>query len=125
MATTAAIKDATLREQLDAAERLLDADRFREAVERCAATYLLILAQHPELAQQAREANSEALAPPGGGRPNIGGVSAIWPVTVGLRISFDPAGTPTQTLEKARFSFAEAATCFEFVLDLAARAQRT
>jgi len=124
VATTADIKDEALRERLGAAERLLDADQFRAAVERCAETYLLILRQHPALAQQARELSAAGLAPPGGGRPAIGGPTPVWPIGVGLCIAFDGDGAPHTTLEKERFSFSEAATCFEFVLDLATRAER-
>jgi hypothetical protein len=114
--TTAEIKDAALREQLGEAERLLDEERFRDAVERCADAYLLIMRRHPELRPPPSDGSEDGplfLMPP-----------TAWPVGLGLRITFDAAGMPHKSYEKERFTFSAAATYFEFVLDLAARAER-
>jgi hypothetical protein len=124
MAGTAEIRDPALRETLEQAERLIDADGFREAVELCADAYLSVMQRHSELAPQAPSGHGDGLGPPGGAA-GIGGPTTAWPVNVGLQVTFDESGRPRKRYERERFNFSEAATCFEFTLDLVLRTERT
>jgi hypothetical protein len=47
-----------------------------------------------------------------------------WPVRLGVDISFDEHGKPHLTFQKEEFSLSEAASYFEYTLDIAIRAQR-
>ena len=47
-----------------------------------------------------------------------------WPVRLGVGISFDEHDKPHLIFEKEEFSMSEAASYFEFTLDVAMRVQR-
>jgi hypothetical protein len=60
--------------------------------------------------QSVREARRNALQP--------------WPVRLGVGVRFDDDGKPQLIFEREEFSLSEAASYFEYTLDVALRAQR-
>jgi hypothetical protein len=94
-----------------------------QTVRKCVEVYSRIAAQRPDMilkppsqlmplpqARAVREGRRNALLP--------------WPVRLGVGISFDESGKPYLTFEKEEFSMSEAASYFEYTLDVAMRAQR-
>ena len=105
------------------AEQALDAGDYLQTVRKCVEVYSRIAEQRPEMilmppnqlmplprARSVREGRRNALTP--------------WPVRLGVGISFDENDKPHLTFEKEEFSMSEAASYFEYTLDLAMRAQR-
>jgi hypothetical protein len=105
------------------AEQALDAGDYLQTVRKCVEVYSRIAEQRPEMilrppnqlmplprARSVREGRRNALTP--------------WPVRLGVGISFDENDKPHLTFEKEEFSLGEAASYFEYTLDLAMRAQR-
>jgi hypothetical protein len=105
------------------AEQALDAGDYLQTVRKCVEVYSRIAEQWPEMilrppnqlmplprARSVREGRRNALTP--------------WPVRLGVGISFDENDKPHLTFEKEEFSMSEAASYFEYTLDLAMRAQR-
>ena len=105
------------------AEQALDAGDYLQTVRKCVEVYSRIAEQRPEMilrppnqlmplprARSVREGRRNALTP--------------WPVRLGVGISFDENDKPHLTFEKEEFSMSEAASYFEYTLDIAIRAQR-
>ncbi len=139
MARPSDIEDATFRAAMAEAEKLIDAGDYTKASRKCAETYLLLLDRRPDL-----------IPPPGaggfggfggfggaGGGPGAGAASlgagfgagramrrAFWPGEGGIRVVIDADRGPSLSFEKNRFSFSEAATYFEFMVDQLVQAQR-
>jgi hypothetical protein len=123
MAKPTDLTDPFFRTTLLEAEQALDAGDYLETVRKCVAVYRRIAAQRPEMilrppkelmplpqARSVREGRRNALLP--------------WPVRLGVGISFDDNDTPHLTFEKEEFSMSEAASYFEYTLDVALRTQR-
>jgi hypothetical protein len=123
MAKPTDLIDPFFRTTLLEAEQALDAGNYLETVRKCVAVYSQIAAQRPEMilrppkelmplpsARSVREGRRNALLP--------------WPVRLGVGISFDDNDTPHLTFEKEEFSMSEAASYFEYTLDVALRTQR-
>ena len=123
MAKPTDLIDPFFRITLIEAEQALDAGDYLETVRKCVAVYSRIAAQRPEMilrppkelmplpqARSVREGRRNALLP--------------WPVRLGVGISFDDHDTPHLTFEKEEFSMSEAASYFEYTLDVALRVQR-
>jgi hypothetical protein len=123
MAKPTDLIDPFFRTTLVEAEQALDQGDYLGAVRRCVEVYRRIAEQRPEMilrppnelmplpqARSVREGRRNALLP--------------WPVRLGVGISFDEQGKPHLTFEKEEFSLSEAASYFEFTLDVAIRAQR-
>ena len=123
MAKPTDLIDPFFRTTLLEAEQALDAGNYLETVRKCVAVYSRIAAQRPEMilrppkelmplpqARSVREGRRNALLP--------------WPVRLGVGISFDENDTPHLTFEKEEFSMSEAASYFEYTLDVALRTQR-
>ena len=122
MATPADIKDAAFRAALEEADRLLEAGDYTAASKKCAETYILLLAQRPELIPA---------PPPNSSGQNIGSFQSylrtgrpVWPRTGGLNVVFDEERKPHLTFDKERFSFSEAAGYYEFLLNELWRVQQ-
>ena len=64
-----------------------------------------------ERARSVREGRRNALLP--------------WPVRLGVGISYDEHDKPHLTFQKEEFSMSEAASYFEYTLDMAIRVQRS
>jgi hypothetical protein len=123
MAKPTDLIDPFFRTTLIEAEQALDQGNYLGTVRRCVEVYRRIAEQRPEMilrppnelmplpeARSVREGRRNALLP--------------WPVRLGVGISFDAQGKPHLTFEKEEFSLSEAASYFEYTLDIAVRAQR-
>jgi hypothetical protein len=122
MAKPTDLIDPFFRATLVEAEQALDQGDYLGTVRRCVEVYRRIAEQWPEMilrppnelmplpqARSVREGRRNALLP--------------WPVRLGVGISFDEQGKPHLTFEKEEFSLSEAASYFEYTLDIAVRAQ--
>jgi hypothetical protein len=105
------------------AEQALDKGDYLGTVRRCVEVYSRIAEQRPEMIL--RPAN-ELMALPQARSVREGRRNALlpWPGRLGVDISFDEQGKPHLTFEKEEFSLSEAASYFEYTLDIAIRAQR-
>ena len=123
MAKPTDLMDPFFRTTLVDAEQALDAGDYLGTVRKCVEVYRRIAAQRPEMilrppnqlmplprAQSVREGRRNALLP--------------WPVRLGVGLSFDEHDQPHLTFEREEFSLSEAASYFEYTLDVAIRAQR-
>jgi hypothetical protein len=123
MAKPTDLTDPFFQTTLIEAEQALDQGDYLGTVRRCVEVYRRIAEQRPEMilrppnelmplpqARSVREGRRNALLP--------------WPVRLGVGISFDEQGKPHLTFEKEEFSLSEAASYFEYTLDIAVRAQR-
>lgn len=123
MARPTDITDPFVQTALVEAEQALDAGDYLQTVRKCVEIYSRIAEQQPEMilkppnqlmplpkARSVREGRRNALMP--------------WPVRLGVGISFDEHNKPHLTFEKEEFSLSEAASYFEYTLDVAMRAQR-
>ena len=117
------LTDPFFQTTLVEAEQALDKGDYLGTVRRCVEVYSRIAEQRPDLilrppnplmplppARSVREVRRNALHP--------------WPVRLGVGISFDDQSKPHLTFEKEEFSLSEAASYFEYTLDVAIRAQR-
>jgi hypothetical protein len=123
MAKPTDLLDPFFRTTLLEAEQALDAGDYLGTVRKCVEVYRRIAELRPEmilkppnplmplpLARSVREGRRNALLP--------------WPVRLGVGISFDERDKPLLTFEKEEFSLSEAASYFEYTLDIAMRVQR-
>jgi hypothetical protein len=123
MAKPTDLIDPFFRATLVEAEQALDAGDYLETVRKCVEVYRRIAEQRPEMilkppnqlmplprARSVREGRRNALQP--------------WPVRLGVGLGFDEDGKPHLTFEKEEFSMSEAASYFEYTLDVAMRVQR-
>ena len=123
MAKPMDLTDPFFRATLIEAEQALDAGDYLGTVRKCVEVYSRVAEQRPEMilrppnqllalprARSVREARRNVLQP--------------WPVRLGVGISFDEHDKPHLTFEKEEFSLSEAASYFEYTLDVATRAQR-
>lgn len=117
MAATSDVTDGPMREALAAAEAALDEGDYAGSVQRTVSAYERLIDLRPDMIIGPRFAHGPGAGPPGAGpRP--------WPSDHGVRFSMDATGTPALTFAKQRFTLSEAATYFEYTLDMALRAQR-
>ena len=123
MAKPTDLIDRFFQTMLVEAEEALDKGDYLGTVRRCVEVYRRIADQRPDLvlrppnplmplppARAVREVRRNALQP--------------WPVRLGVGISYDEHDTPHLTFEREEFSLSEAASYFEYTLDVALRAQR-
>jgi hypothetical protein len=123
MAKPSDLVDPFFQKTLVEAEQALDAGDYLQTVRKCVEVYSRIAEQRPEIilkppnqlmplprARSVREGRRNALMP--------------WPVRLGVGISFDEHDKPYLTFKKEEFSLSEAASYFEYTLDVAMRAQR-
>ena len=123
MARPSDLIDPFFQNMLIEAEQALDKGDYLGTVRRCVEVYSRIAEQRPEMilrppnelmalphARTVREGRRNALLP--------------WPVRLGVDIGFDEQGKPHLTFEKEEFILSEAASYFEYTLDIVMRAQR-
>jgi hypothetical protein len=123
MARPTDLIDPFFRTALIEAEQALDAGDYLQTVRKCVEVYCRIAELRPEMvlrppgpllalpqARSVREGRRNALLP--------------WPVRLGVALRFDEHDKPHLTFEKEEFSMSEAASYFEYTLDVAMRAQR-
>jgi hypothetical protein len=126
---TTDVTDAAMREALASAEAALDEGDYARSVQHTVAAYERLIEMRPDMIVAPRFAHRFA-APQGGGPPpaGIGGQSMAaprpWPSDHGVSFSVDDDGKPSLTFAKERFTLSEAATYFEYTLDMVLRAQR-
>jgi hypothetical protein len=129
MANPAEIADPELRQSLASAEEALDGGDFLGSVRHSVGAYSRLIELRPDMIVAPRFGHSfgaPQLGASTGGA--IGGQSLAaprpWPSDHGVRFSMDEASGPTLTFAKDHFTLSEAATYFEYTLDMALRAQR-
>jgi hypothetical protein len=128
MASVAEVQDGPLREALAAAESALDAGDYLGSVQRSVEAYSRLIAQRPDMiipppTHRAAPPQVSRGAPLGGGGLFIGGPRP-WPSDHGVQFVQSADQPPALSFTKQRFTLSEAATYFEYTLDLALRAQR-
>ncbi len=115
MAST--VGDAALREALEAAETALDDGEYAASVHHSVAAYTRLIELRPDMIVDRVI------------RGRIGGQSMAaprpWPSDHGVQFSMDDGGKASLSFAKERFTLSEAATYFEYTLDMVLRAQRT
>jgi hypothetical protein len=130
MVSVSEINDAALHEALASAEACLDDGAYADSVRHSVDAYSRLIALRPDMIVAPRFGHSFAapqLGASSGGA--IGGQSMAaprpWPSDHGVQFSLNEASGPTLTFAKNHFTLSEAATYFEYTLDMALRAQRT
>jgi hypothetical protein len=129
MVSVAEITDTALHEALTCAEDALDEGDYVGSVRHSVDAYSRLIAQRPDMIVAPRFGHSFAAPQLGASTGGaIGGQSMAaprpWPSDHGVRFSLDEASGPTMTFAKDHFTLSEAATYFEYTLDMALRAQR-
>jgi hypothetical protein len=130
MARISDVVDPTFRQALQEVDNLIGDGEYTTAARRAAETYLKIVEKRPDFIPPPNPNAAPQISPGlpanrsrGGG--GIGGMGRMgWPNQGGIRVFFDPDGTPTVSYEKERFTFSEAAYYFEFIMEEALRTQR-
>jgi hypothetical protein len=128
MASVGEVLDQPMREALTSAEAALDDGDYAGSVHTCVAAYRRLIEMRPDMIIAPRFSHSFAAPQLGSsaGGP-IGGQSMAaprpWPSDHGVRFEMD-GDLPQLTFTKERFTLSEAATYFEYTLDMVLRAQR-
>jgi hypothetical protein len=116
MASVPDVEDASIREALATAEAALDDGDYATSVEHTVTAYTRLIDLRPDMIIGPRFAH--------GSGGTLGVAPRPWPSDHGVRFSMDDRGRPALTFAKQRFTLSEAATYFEYTLDMALRAQR-
>jgi hypothetical protein len=125
MVSVSEVIDPLLREPLEEAESALDDGDYATSVRRCVAAYACLIERRPDMIIAPRVPGSAAGGAGGGGLGGVGqGAPRPWPSDHGVRFALEDDGKPTLTVAKERFTLSEAATYFEYTLDMVVRAQR-
>ncbi len=122
MVSVREVSDGRLRQTLAEAEAALDQGAYAESVRLSAAVYCQLIEQRPDMIIAPRFGPGSA-PPQGGGGLTMGGPRP-WPSDHGVRFNMEEGQKPTLTFAKERFTLSEAATYFEYTLDMVLRAQR-
>jgi len=123
MARPTDLLDPFFRTALVEAEQALDAGDYLSTVRKCVEVYRRIAEQRPEMILKPP---SQRPALPQARSIREGRRNALqsWPVRLGVGLSFDEHDRPHLIFEKEEFSLSEAASYFEYTLDIAIRTQR-
>jgi hypothetical protein len=123
MAKPTDLTDPFFRTALVEAEQALDEGDYLKTVRKCVEVYRRLAEQRPEMVLKPP---NELMALPSARSVREGRRNALlpWPTRLGVALSFDEHGTPHLTFEKEEFSLSEAASYFEYTLDVSIRAQR-
>jgi hypothetical protein len=123
MARPSDLIDPFFQNTLIEAEQALDKGDYLGTVRRCVEVYNRIAEQRPEMVLRPPD---ELMALPRARSVREGRRNALlpWPARLGVSISFDAQGKPHLTFEKEEFTLSEAASYFEYTLDIAMRTQR-
>jgi hypothetical protein len=133
MVNVAEVTDDALRGALAEAETALDDGDYATCVHHCVSAYCRLIELRPDMIIAPRFSHSssppQSSAAPAGGGGALGGVGMAaprpWPSDHGVRFATDENGQkPSLTFAKERFTLSEAATYFEYTLDMVLRAQR-
>jgi hypothetical protein len=123
MAKPTDLMDPFFRTTLVEAEQALDDGDYRRTVHKCVEVYRRLAELRPEMILKPP---SELMALPSARSVREGRRNALlpWPARLGVALSFDENSKPHLIFEKEEFSLSEAASYFEYTLDVAIRAQR-
>jgi hypothetical protein len=123
MAKPTDLRDPFFQTALVEAEQALDDGDYLKTVRKCVEVYRRLAEQRPEMILKPP---NELMALPSARSVREGRRNALlpWPTRLGVALSFDEHGTPRLTFEKEEFSLSEAASYFEYTLDVSIRAQR-
>jgi hypothetical protein len=123
MAKPTDLVDPSFRTALVEAEQALYEGDYLKTVRKCVEVYRRLAEQRPEMVLKPP---NELMALPSARSVREGRRNALlpWPTRLGVALSFDEHGTPHLTFEKEEFSLSEAASYFEYTLDVSIRAQR-
>jgi len=128
MADPVEVADEQIRVALVAAESALDDGEYAASVHHSVAAYCRLVALRPDMIVAPRFGHSFSPPQTGQAPAGIGGQSMAaprpWPSDHGVRFDMRDAEKPVLTFAKERFTLSEAATYFEYTLDMALRAQR-
>jgi hypothetical protein len=133
MPSIAGIADPVFRAALERADRLLDEGDFAGASRMCAETYLLLLDKHPELIPpHSGPSGFYQIKPPqaqGEGALNQYAAAratrvGFWPTTGSIQVIVGEDRKPTLVFTKDRFSFSEASSYYEFLINQLWRLQK-
>jgi hypothetical protein len=131
--SVAEVSDAPMRTALADAELALDDGDYFGSVRHSVAAYRRLIEVRPDMIIAPRFAHSTAppqlgRGGPGGGGGALGGVGMAaprpWPSDHGVSFAMADGEQPSLTIAKERFTLSEAATYFEYTLDMVLRAQR-
>jgi hypothetical protein len=126
MVSVAEVTDARMREALARAESSLDDGEYPASVHHCVTAYTRLITLRPDML--IAPGLTRGPAPSAGGGGGLGGVGQgaprPWPSDHGVRLTLDDRATPNLRFTKDRFTLSEAATYFEYTLDMVLRAQR-
>lgn len=123
------VNDTDMREALAQAEAALDEGQYATAVHSCVAAYGRLIDLRPDMiiapriGRGAPSPQAGSTPPPAGGGVGAGGLRP-WPSDHGVRFAVEDGGKPALTFAKEHFTLSEAATYFEYTLDMVLRAQR-
>ena len=123
------VTDDAMREALAEAESALDDGDYVGSVRQCVTAYCRLIEVRPDMIVAPRFSHSSAPPQSGaGGGASLGGVGMgaprPWPSDHGVRFVMDEAQKSSLTFTKDRFTLSEAATYFEYTLDMVLRSQR-
>ena len=123
------ITDEPMREALVEAESALDDGDYVRCVRQCVAAYCRLVEVRPDMIVAPRFAHSSSPPQSGfAGGAALGGVGMgaprPWPSDHGVRFAMEEGHEPSLTFAKERFTLSEAATYFEYTLDMVLRSQR-
>jgi hypothetical protein len=125
MVDVAEVTDAPLRESLTQAESSLDDGEYTASVRYCVTAYARLIDLRPDMLIAPPFARGPVPSGGGGGLGGVGqGAPRPWPSDHGVRLVLDEREPPSLTFTKDRFTLSEAATYFEYTLDMVLRAQR-
>jgi hypothetical protein len=132
MASVGEVTDAAMRAELSEAEDALDDGHYATSVHHCVTAYARLIDLRPDMiiapgfTHASAPPQSGAGAPAGGGGLGGVGMGALrpWPSDHGVRFALEQGDRPSLTFAKERFTLSEAATYFEYTLDMVLRAQR-
>lgn len=129
MVSVTEVTDPLMRESLSQAEDALDDGDYAASVHHCVTAYARLIDERPDMIMAPRftpgSVPQSGRAGPGGALGGVGiGAPRPWPSDHGVRFAQEDGGKPTLTFAKERFTVSEAATYFEYTLDMVVRAQR-
>jgi hypothetical protein len=128
MANPADLTDEGIRMALLSAEAALDDGEYAVSVRHSVDAYRRLIVLRPDMIVAPRFGHSFSPPQTGQAPAGIGGQSMAaprpWPSDHGVRFDMPDGEVPELTFTKEHFTLSEAATYFEYTLDMALRAQR-
>jgi hypothetical protein len=128
MASPTDLTDEAIRTALVSAEAALDDGDYAASVRHSVDAYRRLIALRPDMIVAPRFGHSFSPPQTGQAPAGIGGQSMAaprpWPSDHGVHFNMQEGAAPELSFAKEHFTISEAATYFEYTLDMALRAQR-